>query len=95
MMLLKKILPLKAIEKIINQNISLEEQIDKLRDDQIKYNAEISVLKEKIFLLEKHNKHIVADTLMIAQNLATIYSVLDEHNEIINDVMIVKKTTYH
>ena len=95
MMLLKKILPLKAIEKIINQNICFEEQINKLKDDQVKSNAEIAVLKEKIFLLEKHNKHIVADTLMLAQNLATVYSVLNEHNEIINDATIVKKITYH
>lgn len=95
MMLLKKILPLKAIEKIIKQNIGFEEQINKLKDNQIKSNAEIAVLKEKIIMLENHNKHIVADTLMLAQNLATVYSVLNEHNEIINDDVKLKKITYH
>ena len=94
-MLLKKILPLKAIEKIINQNISLEEQIANLKEKQEKSNAEIVMLKQKVEHLEKHNKHIVADTLMLAQNLATVYTVLSEHNEIINDTTIIKKITYH
>jgi len=95
MMLLKKILPLKAIKKIINQNIVFKDQIDKLEDDQVRSNVEIINLKEKILLLENHNKHVVADTLILAQNLATIYSVLNEHNEIIKDTEIVKKITYH
>jgi len=94
-MLLKKILPLRAIEKIINQSPSFEEQISKLKNAQASSSAEIAVLKEKIVFLEKHNKHIVADTLMLAQNLATVYSVLNEHNEIINDSTIAKKITYH
>jgi len=98
MMLLKKIHPsaiLKTVKQKKEEITQIITYIKRLEENIKNSNKEIASLKEKIKLLELYNKHIVADTVMLAQSLTTIYSVVSEHNEIINNNENLKKIVYH
>lgn len=98
MMLLKKIHPsaiIKTVKKKKEEISHLITYIKSLEENIKNSNKEIESLKEKIKLLELYNKHIVADTVMLAQSLTTIYTVVSEHNEIINNTDNIKKIVYH
>ena len=91
MMLLKKILPLQVIEKI-NTIVSEHKNSSKKIEE---HKKEIDELKDKVRLLEKHNKLIVADVVVLSQNLANLFSIVYEHNEILNEDVLKKNITYH
>ena len=79
------------IEKI--NSIVVKNQVSNEKIEE--YKNEIDDLKKSVSLLEKHNKLIVADVVVLTQNIANLYSVVYEHNEILNEDIIKKNITYH
>jgi len=79
------------IEKI--NSIVVENQVSNKKLDE--YKKEIDDLKKRVSLLEKHNKLIVTDVVVLSQNIASLFSVVYEHNEILNEDIIKKNITYH
>ena len=91
MMLLKKILPSQVIKKINSIILEANKSNEKFEE----YKKEIDDLKKKVSLLERHNKLIVADVVVLSQNIANLFSVVHEHNEILNEDISKKNITYH
>lgn len=79
------------IEKISSIVVENQESNKKIE----RHKKEIDDLKKRVSLLEKHNKLIVADVVVLTQNIANLFSVVYEHNEILNEDIIKKNITYH
>ncbi len=86
---------IKKINSIVIENQEFNKKLDEYKKEIDEYKKEIDGLKKRISLLEKHNKLIVADVVVLSQNIANLFSVVYEHNEILNEDITKKNITYH
>lgn len=88
----------KKIKALLESNdfFEKEEDASKINLDILEdYDKKTKELEKRIELLEKHNELIVSDTLILAQNMANLFIVVGEHNDILNDEIDKKKIIYH
>lgn len=52
-------------------------------------------LKESVQMLKENNEYTLSDIYTLAQNLAAIYSIISDHNKIIEVNGLDKKIIYH
>ena len=78
----------KKINNLEKNFYDLEKRFDSLR----KENKELS---ESVQMLKENNEYTLSDIYTLAQNLAAIYSIISEHNKIIEVNGLDKKIIYH
>lgn len=101
-MLLKKILPLvksdeskEKVKHLESYVEGIEKRVLDVEDVIEELTCENKTLKASVLMLEENNKFTLSDIYSLAQNLAAIYSIISEHNKIIEDNGLDKKIIYH
>ena len=93
--LTKKNIEKEKLQHLEEKTSNLVKDFQDLEKRFVSFSKENKDLKESVQMLKENNEYTLSDTYTLAQNLAAIYSIISEHNKIIEVNGLDKKIIYH